>query len=267
MFLSVKIQEMLGNYHSESMANFFIIHNPSKTREAEWEERNAKSESITFKFMKEAGVNLLPQVQSVLAEIEAMLAQEDKAIADKIQPILKEAERYAVNPTNPLGYNELASILVKLKGYLSVRMVFIPTVFLGYRYTKEDELLANSFKKLIESMDINVVTAKTAKAEDINEKVKRLIGSCDGTIVIFTKDQELKEGGWATSAWLLDEKAFTIGQSKEVVLFFESCIAEKQRKGIQGDLEYIEFNRENLSDAFLDAIPYLKDFRQKILNG
>ena len=170
-----------------------------------------------------------------------------------------------MHPTNPLGYNEIASLLIDLRGYLSVGMIMKPTVFVGFRYAKEDQEVVRTFMELLALEGFEILSGKTAKAEDVDEKVKGLISSCDGTIVIFTKSQELKEGGWSTSVWLSDEKAFAMGKGQEVGLFFEDCISKESRKGIHGDLEYIEFDRENMQEAFLEAIPYLRDFKQKIL--
>jgi hypothetical protein len=262
---SIKIQELLGDYHMKTSAALFMKHNPDKSREEEWRENNLRYDQISSEFMKEAGTKVLPYVQCLLAEIEAMLNGEEEAFANKVRPILKNAKQYAVHPTNPLGYNELASLLINLRGYLSVGMVMKPTVFVGYRYAKEDQEIVRAFIDLMILEGFDVRSGKTAKAEDIDEKVQALISSCDGTIVIFTKSQELKDGGWSTSVWLSDEKAFAMGKSQKVGLFFEDCISEESRKGIHGDLEYIEFDRDDMQKAILDAIPYLRDFKQKIL--
>lgn len=140
-----------------------------------------------------------------------------------------------------------------------------PRIFIGYKYTKEDETIAKKLMTLFEYEGFECVTGRTAKAEDVDEKVKKLIKSSDGTIIIFTKEKELKNGGWTTSTWLSDEKSYALGAGKPVLLFFEECISADQRKGIQGDLEYIEFNREKLDDAILRAIPYLRDFYKQVI--
>jgi len=154
---------------------------------------------------------------------------------------------------------------MRLAGHLSVRVVAKPIIFVGYRYTEEDEKLANEFIKLFELEGFKCVSGKTAKAEDIDEKVKKLIDQSEGVIIIFTREKELKDGGWTTSRWLTDEKAYAMGRDKPVLLFFEDCIAQTERKGIHGELEYVKFNREHLHEAFLKAIPYLRDFRQRVL--
>jgi len=219
------------------------------------------------KFMERAGTEVLPKVQGVLAQIEALLDTTDESIAGRLRSILLEAQSRARRPVNPLGYGELSSLLMRLKGHLSVRMVARPTIFVGYRYTEQDEELAKRFIEIIRLEGFNPISGKTAKAEDIDEKVKRMIETSEGVIIIFTKEKELKEGGWTTSTWLTDEKSYALGQGKRVGLFFEDRIAPSQKKRIHGDLEYIEFNCEHLEEAFLQAIPYLRDFRQRILES
>ncbi len=140
-----------------------------------------------------------------------------------------------------------------------------PQIFVGYRYTDEDEEIAAAFMELLELEGFKCITAKTSKAEDVNEKVKKIIARCDGAAIIFTKEKELKDGGWTTSAWLKDEKAYALGVKKPVLLFFEKDISDSEKKGIHGDLEYIEFERERLHDAILKAIPYVRDFYEKII--
>lgn len=255
--LARKIQNLLGEYRSdESHALDFNI---------PWEKRVQMSMEASNNFMKKVGTEVLPNVQRVLAEVEALLEAEDKAIAERIRPILSEAQRWASHPTNPLGYSELSTSLMRLVGHLSVRVVAKPAIFVGYHYRTEDEILANQFSELFRLEGFNCISGKTAKAEDVDEKVKKLIDQSEGVIIIFTGEKELKEGGWTTARWLTDEKAYALGRDKPVLLFFEDYIAQTERKGIHGDLEYVEFTREHLDEVFLKAIPYLRDFRQRVL--
>lgn len=255
--LAPEIQELIGEYRNEELrtSDFNIP----------WDERTRMSMEASNNFMRRAGVKVLPSVHKVLAEIEALLEGEDKAITERIRPILSEAKQWADHPTNPLGYAELSTQLMRLAGHLSVRVVARPTIFVGYCYTEEDEKLANKFIKLFELERFKCVSGKTAKAGDIDEKVKKLIDQSEGVIIIFTREKELKDGGWTTSRWLTDEKAYAIGRDKPVLLFFDDRIAQTGKKGIHGDLEYVEFNREHLDEAFLKAIDYLRDFRQRVL--
>jgi hypothetical protein len=101
---------------------------------------------------------------------------------------------------------------------------------------------------------------------DVDEKVKALIDESDGVIIIFTRDRKLEGGNWTSSGWLKDEKAFAMGRNKPILLFFDDYINGEERNGIHGDLEYVVFKRECLDDSFLKAIPYLRDFRQRMLD-
>jgi hypothetical protein len=255
--LARRIQILLGEYHKRAYSSLFAT--------APFKQRIPMYMEASNRLMTKAGTELLPSMQKVLAEVEALLDAEDKAIIERIRPILLKAQRFASNPTNPLGYAELSSLLMRLAGHLSVRVVARPTIFVGYRYTKEDKILATNFAKLFELEGFLCISGKTAQARDFDDKVKELIAQSEGVIVILTKEKELKEGGWATARWLTDEKAYAMGRDKPVLLFFEDCIAQSERKGIHGELEYVEFNREDLDEAFLKAIPYLRDFRQRVL--
>jgi hypothetical protein len=263
--LTRRIQEILGDYQIGSIENILPRHRPDKTRDEEFEERSRGLMVSSRSFMRKAWIEVLPQIQSVLEEISILLNSEDESISDRVRPILDETIRLARHPVNPLMYGEISSLLMRLKGQLSMRVVIRPTVFVGYRYTPEDEILAEKFIKLFRLEKLNPISGKTAKAEDVDEKVKGMITISDGVLIIFTREEELKRGGWATSTWLTSESAYALGQNKLVGLFFEDCISLTQRRGIQGDFEYIEFNRESLADSFLTAIPYLRDFRQRIL--
>jgi hypothetical protein len=268
MTLSIKIQKASGNYFKKSTESMFSRQSrfaDEETKKRLWDEENRRYALITNKYMTKIGVEILPIVQCLLAEIEVKLSLEDESIRTRINPILKNAKLTAEHPTNPLGVNELSSLLMSLRGHLSIGLIVKPVVFVGYRYNKEDEDIAESFVELMKLEGLNVVTAKTAKPIDVDDKVKEQISKCDGAIIIFTKAEELKDGTWATSAWLLDEKAFTLGKGKEVGLFFEECISDSQKKGLQGNLEHVEFNRNHLEQGILKAIPYLRDFRQKLL--
>jgi hypothetical protein len=87
----------------------------------------------------------------------------------------------------------------------------------------------------------------------------------EGVIIIFTRDRKLEGGKWTSSGWLKDEKAYSIGKGKPILLLVDDCIEGSERKGIHGNLEYVVF-RDCLDDSFLRAIPYLRDFRQRILS-
>lgn len=230
-----------------------------------WENRTREMTRSQDDFMNKASYDVYPEIHKVLGEIDALLSSDEKAISERIRPILDELEHRTTYQTNPLGYTELSAKLMRLAGHLSVRVIATPKVFVGYRYTDEDEIIAKKFIELFRLEGFNPTSGKPAKAIDVDEKVKGFIDESDGVIIIFTRDKKLEGGKWTSSGCLKDEKAYSMGRDKPILLFFDDCIEESERNGIQGDLEHVVFRRDCLDDSFLKAIPYLRDFRQRIL--
>jgi len=257
--LAGRIQSLLGEYRGETTH--------ALTRRISPEESSRLLLEASDNLMKKAGTKALPQIQKVLAEIEVALSDEDKVFAKRIRPILSEAQQFARFPTNPLGYAELSTLLMRLAGYMSVTLEDRPTVFVGYQYTEDDEPIADWFIKLISQEGFEPTSGKKPKAQAFDEKVKRMIARSEGVVVIFTKEKELRERGWTTPTWLTDEKAFAIGKDKPIALFFEDCIAETETKGIQGLHEHIKFNRKHLDKARPRIVKYLRDFKRRILGS
>jgi hypothetical protein len=56
-----------------------------------------------------------------------------------------------------------------------------------------------------------------------------------------------------------------MGKEKPFLMFYDDCLHPDEKKGIHGDFDYVEFNRDCLDEAFLKAIPYLRTFRQRML--
>jgi len=82
------------------------------------EERVKNSQKSFGDFMAKMRVEVQPDAQKILSEIETKLENEEVRIANQVRPILDEAKSYAEHPTNPLGYNRLAALLSELKGRL-----------------------------------------------------------------------------------------------------------------------------------------------------
>jgi hypothetical protein len=247
---------MLSGYHERSMSGLFS----SSAHDV-----GAKFTDESTKFMSEAGKSILSEVQKVLGEIEALLEYDDKTIKDRMTPILKEAKFHATHQVNPLGYAELASTLMNISGQLKVRPVYRPKVFVGHSFKTQDEAIVAKFLRLFNNEGFDCETGKRSEANDVDEKVKQRISENEGVIILGTRDQELMDRqGWTVPPWLNDEKSYAMGKGKPILLFFEDVIDQRQRKGIQGDYEHIVFNRDDPSDAIINAIPYLQDFKQKI---
>ena len=129
--LSVRIQELVGDYQNETIADIMPRRRPEKTREDAFEETSRGLMETSRRFMSKAGIEILPEIQSVLAEIEVLVDSEDESIANRIRPILNEGQRLAMHPVNPFCYEELCAILMRLRGQLGTRVVIRPIVFVG----------------------------------------------------------------------------------------------------------------------------------------
>jgi len=106
MDLARRIQVFLGEYHNQQLRSY--------DSGLSWDERNQISMQASNDLMSKAGTELLPDVQKILAQVEATIAAEQKAIADRVNPILSRAQQTAKHPTNPLGYGELSALLSNL---------------------------------------------------------------------------------------------------------------------------------------------------------
>ena len=63
------------------------------------------------------------------------------------------------------------------------------------------------------------------------------------------------DDAFSTSPWLIEEKAAAIQAGKQL-LFVEEGV-EHAIGGLQGDYEYIRFNRNDLADALIKAMDYV----------
>jgi hypothetical protein len=256
--LAIQIQKRLSEYHKRSSALVF---------QSDHTNLGSKLSEESASFMAEASAALLSEIQRLLAETKALLEGDEKTIRDRVSPIIKQASFLAEHPTNPLGYNELAKLLMDISGQLKVRAVYRPKVFVGHSFKKEDEQVVMKFLNFFYEQGFDYVTGERPEASNVDDKVKYRIAETEGTIVLCTKEEKLEHGGWSVSTWLIGENAYAMGLGKNTALFFEDQVHHSQRKGIQGDMEYIEFNRENPSAAFVKSIPYLQDFKQRIVSA
>jgi hypothetical protein len=138
--------------------------------------------AATNKLLNTAGVEILPQIGVVLAQIEAKLTEEDISVIERIQPIINEARDLSNNPVNTFGYADLSGKLTALVGQLSVRIIITPRVFVGHRYTPEDEKVTTKFMELFRLEELDHISGKSAKPMDMDDKVKAIINESDVVI-------------------------------------------------------------------------------------
>lgn len=152
--------------------------------------------------------------------------------------------------------------------------------FIGRSFKDGDAELIRYIAEFIESQGIDCGDAKSAKSKKVEEKVRGLISECDIFIGVFTRDEPFcKEGKktkwcckprnentiYTTSNWVIQESGFAIGKDKELILLKEDGVCELPK--LQGNLEYIPFNRSNLQEPFLKISQMISDMKAQASGG
>ena len=76
-------------------------------------------------------------------------------------------------------------------------------------------------------------------------------------VAIMTKDEQDDKGAWSPSKWIIEELAYALAnKNKEMIRLLEKGCDTNGR--IFGDKEYIPFDRENPTEAFIKLVDVLK---------
>lgn len=154
------------------------------------------------------------------------------------------------------------------------------TAFVAHSFTKEDEEHVRTFLDFLSGVSkVNPYFrwkhARDAEPRDVREKVLDVSADADFFIAICSKKERVFEpnkakktlfGGsrlvvedgdcaWATSAWIVQEIGLALGRHIPVILLLESGV--RNPGGMQGNLEYIEFDRTRPGDCFLQLTEML----------
>jgi len=137
--------------------------------------------------------------------------------------------------------------------------------FVGHSFDKKDMTLINQIIKFLKSSEVLCQTGEESQNKSIAQKVKDRILNSDFFIGIFTCENKILINGegesYTTSNWVIQESGFAIGNNKELIFLVEDNIYKFPE--LQGDLEVIYFNRDNLADAFTKLNQMLSFIRSK----
>ena len=144
--------------------------------------------------------------------------------------------------------------------------------FIAHSFNKKDESLVDSFKKYIESLDLNTISGEPAQNISMSSKVQQRIDDCELFIGIFTIAQKLfcnKKIFNSTSYWVIQESGYAIGKGKELLFLVEKGINDFPK--LQGDLEVNFFSRDSLEKDVFQSISQMissiKKKKQKVVKG
>ncbi len=152
--------------------------------------------------------------------------------------------------------------------------------FIGRSFKDEDAGLIRQIADFIESQGIDCGDAKSAKSRKVEEKIRGLISECDIFIGVFTRNEpickEEKKTKWyckprnkntifTTSNWVIQESGFALGKDKELILLIENGVYELPK--LQGNFEYISFDKSSIEKTFLQINQMISDIKAKISGG
>lgn len=144
--------------------------------------------------------------------------------------------------------------------------------FVGHSFNEEDSSVISTFLKYFDSLkDIGFEwehAKRTVATKAIDDKVIEMMEGKNLFIGIFTRKrkqiaeshlkpclwnkQKLKalaeKYSWTTSDWVIQESGYALGKGMKVIFITEEGI--EPVGGLQGNLEYIPFNRENIDKSF-----------------
>jgi hypothetical protein len=135
------------------------------------------------------------------------------------------------------------------------RVLLERTAFVGYSFGDDDIELVRFLRDFLGELSVKTITGERAQANSISQKVKELIAQADIFVGVLSCREEVESGSWRTSEWVLEERTHAAALGKRVILLKEKGV--QIPGGLQGDTEYIEFDRESLHIAALKLIQML----------
>jgi tetratricopeptide (TPR) repeat protein len=129
------------------------------------------------------------------------------------------------------------------------------TAFVAHSFSERDERLVEQIKEFLSKLGLKCDSGKKPEPREISDKIKQRIQAAEVFVGIFTRHLQQEDGSFSASAWMVDEKATALAAGKRLLLFVENGVREFG--GLQGDYEYIPFDRDNLAEALIHAIDYV----------
>ena len=132
------------------------------------------------------------------------------------------------------------------------------SAFVGHSFAPGDVPVVNAVIRLLKALGLDILTGEKPKADSVSKKVRRRIEACDGFVGLFTRrDRIADRDDWTTSAWIIDEKAYAFAKGKKLFLLRERGV--ESIGGLQGDYEYLEFDRSDLADLLIRIVETVRD--------
>ena len=168
-----------------------------------------------------------------------------------INAILKDFRRLVIVPLKSRRNSQTSNVsdLTIAASTLGVKRNS-DTVFIGQSFSSSDKEINDIIQRFFVALGLTVLTGEKPKSGSVSKKVKERIDKAGLFVGIFTKRDKLEgKQKWTTSSWVIDEKAYAVAKNKKLFIIRESGV--DSIGGLQGDYEYLEFDRDAMADLLV----------------
>lgn len=168
-------------------------------------------------------------------------------------PILRNFRSEIIVPLKAYRENSNLAIKSTLTKSQEIPLGKASTVFVGKSFSPTDQEINETIERLFSSLKVKVITGEKPRSSTVSKKVMDRIDEADIFVGVFTRRDKIEnKTEWTTSAWVIDEKAYALAKNKKLILMKERGVSSIG--GLQGDYEYLEFDREQLSDLLIKIV-------------
>jgi hypothetical protein len=137
-----------------------------------------------------------------------------------------------------------------------------PSVFVSYPFDARDEWIKYCVPSLLRLYGCHVLSGAKYPGQEINVAVTNDIARSNLLVAFLTRNQQLANGKWVPSEWVLQEIGFARGKGIPVVLVREQGVYTEI--GIVGNIQVIDLDADG--EAFW-AFPQLRTAVRNLLFG
>jgi hypothetical protein len=138
-----------------------------------------------------------------------------------------------------------------------------PSVFLAYPFREPDEWIRYVVPPLLSHYGCDVRTGELYPGREISRAVRDDIARSNLLIAFLTRTQQLANGEWVPSEWVLSEIGFALGKEIPVLLVRELGVFTEI--GILGNVQVINLDAER--EAFTAFITLRTAIRDLLFEG
>ncbi len=154
---------------------------------------------------------------------------------------------------------EILEKVISIENVLNKRITnrFGTNIFISHGYSPE---IRGKFIDFLESLELNpIVVMETASGGlSVDDKVDKLIKKCAASIILYTPDDQLKDGTFLPRQNVIHETGLLQREMPDRIIYVKET-SVKLPTNITPKV-YVSFEKDNLTDAFIQVIKELKSF-------